>query len=104
MVMDTVPISLDVHGLFLASAHPGPPPITLEPTELVRIRGEAAQVVCSATNTDVNFNVILKHGDTEVSLGGEDWAFSQHRGFLCSHYLSGLGTWLWTRGQRREGA
>lgn len=49
-------------------AHSEPPPITLEPTELVRIRGETAQVACSATNADANFNVILKHGDTELKI------------------------------------
>lgn len=49
-------------------AHPGPPHIILEPTKLVRIRGEAAQIVCSATHSEVEFNVILKRGDTKLAI------------------------------------
>uniref|UniRef100_A0A0G2K3Y5 Colony stimulating factor 1 receptor n=1 Tax=Rattus norvegicus TaxID=10116 RepID=A0A0G2K3Y5_RAT len=49
-------------------AHPGPPHIILEPTKLVRIRGEAAQIVCSATHSEVEFNVILKRGDTKLEI------------------------------------
>lgn len=48
--------------------HPEPPHITLEPSKLVRIRGEAAQIVCSATNAEVGFNVILKRGDTKLEI------------------------------------
>lgn len=62
---------LDVHGsLALTSVIPGPPTLTLKPTELVRIRGEAAQIVCSASDVDVNFDVFLQHGDTKVSPWG----------------------------------
>ncbi|XP_057644285.1 macrophage colony-stimulating factor 1 receptor isoform X1 [Chionomys nivalis] len=46
----------------------GPPYVLLEPTELVRIRGEAAKIVCSATNVDPEFNVFLKHGDTKLEI------------------------------------
>ncbi|CAO2594215.1 Macrophage colony-stimulating factor 1 receptor [Lemmus lemmus] len=51
----------------------GPPNVLLEPTELVRIRGEAAKIVCSATNMDPEFNVFLKRGDTklEISLSSD---------------------------------
>lgn len=65
--------------MFLISVHLGPPHIVLEPTELVRIQGEAAQIVCSATNADVEFNVILKRGDTKVSPWGKEmttWSLS----------------------------
>ena len=76
--------------MFLVSVHPEPPQIKLEPSKLVRIRGEAAQIVCSATNAEVGFNVILKRGDTKVSPWGEgdDKGKSvhppQHRGIVCS--------------------
>lgn len=58
--------------VFLIPGHPGPPHIILEPTELVRIRGEAAQIVCLATNAEVEFDVILKRGDTKVSPWGKE--------------------------------
>ncbi|XP_075852331.1 macrophage colony-stimulating factor 1 receptor isoform X2 [Microcebus murinus] len=45
---------------------PGPPALTLEPAELVRIRGEAAQIVCSASNIEVEFDVFLQHNDTKL--------------------------------------
>lgn len=70
---------LSVHGsLSLASVIPGPPTVTLEPTELVRIRGEAAQIVCSATDVDVNFDVFLQRGDTKVSPWGDSRVKSAH--------------------------
>uniref|UniRef100_A0A8D1C3Z0 Macrophage colony-stimulating factor 1 receptor n=1 Tax=Sus scrofa TaxID=9823 RepID=A0A8D1C3Z0_PIG len=47
---------------------PGPPTLTLKPTELVRIRGEAAQIVCSATDVDVHFEVFLHRGDTKLAI------------------------------------
>ncbi|ERE85220.1 macrophage colony-stimulating factor 1 receptor [Cricetulus griseus] len=47
---------------------PGPPNVLLEPTELVRIQGEAAKIVCSATNVDPKFNVFLKRGDTKLEI------------------------------------
>ncbi|XP_059102196.1 macrophage colony-stimulating factor 1 receptor [Peromyscus eremicus] len=47
---------------------PGPPNVTLKPTELVRIRGEAAQIVCSATNVNPEFHLFLKHGDTKLEV------------------------------------
>ncbi|XP_068392288.1 macrophage colony-stimulating factor 1 receptor isoform X1 [Eschrichtius robustus] len=47
---------------------PGPPTLTLKPTELVRIQGEAAQIVCSASDVDVNFDVFLQHGDTKLTI------------------------------------
>ncbi|KAH0512912.1 Macrophage colony-stimulating factor 1 receptor [Microtus ochrogaster] len=46
----------------------GPPYVQLEPTELVRIRGEAAKIVCSATNVEPEFHVFLKHGDTKLEI------------------------------------
>lgn len=49
------------------SVIPGPPALTLVPAELVRIRGEAAQIVCSASNIDVDFDVFLQHNTTKVS-------------------------------------
>lgn len=64
---------LRVHGsLPLASVVPGPPTVTLEPAELVRIRGEAAQIVCSASNVDIKFEVFLQRGNTTVSPPGGD--------------------------------
>uniref|UniRef100_A0A8I3XDH7 receptor protein-tyrosine kinase n=1 Tax=Callithrix jacchus TaxID=9483 RepID=A0A8I3XDH7_CALJA len=47
---------------------PGPPALTLEPAELVRIRGEAAQIVCSASNVDVDFDVFLQHNTTKLTI------------------------------------
>lgn len=47
---------------------PEPPTVTLEPKELVRIRGEAAQIVCSASNVDVHFDVFLQRGNTKLTL------------------------------------
>lgn len=92
--------------VFLASVLPGPPNVTLKPTELVRIRGEAAQIVCSATNKNPEFHLFLKRGDTEVSSQGKEMTWrglssSQHGGILTSNWLSGLDTRLWPRGRRR---
>nr|XP_003934130.2 macrophage colony-stimulating factor 1 receptor [Saimiri boliviensis boliviensis] len=47
---------------------PGPPALTLEPAELVRIRGEAAQIVCSASNIDFHFDVFLQHNNTKLTI------------------------------------
>ncbi|KAI5259610.1 macrophage colony-stimulating factor 1 receptor [Manis pentadactyla] len=47
---------------------PGPPTLILKPAELVRIQGEAAQIMCSASNVDVNFDVSLLHGDTKLTI------------------------------------
>nr|BAG57697.1 unnamed protein product [Homo sapiens] len=47
---------------------PGPPALTLVPAELVRIRGEAAQIVCSASSVDVNFDVFLQHNNTKLAI------------------------------------
>lgn len=47
---------------------PGPPTVTLEPAELVRIRGEAAQIVCSASNVDIKFEVFLQRGNTKLNI------------------------------------
>nr|KAF6346353.1 colony stimulating factor 1 receptor [Pipistrellus kuhlii] len=47
---------------------PGPPTMTLEPAELVRIRGEAAQIVCSASNVDIKFEVFLRRGNTTLKI------------------------------------
>uniref|UniRef100_A0A8C6QJC9 Macrophage colony-stimulating factor 1 receptor n=1 Tax=Nannospalax galili TaxID=1026970 RepID=A0A8C6QJC9_NANGA len=58
---------------------PGPPHVMLEPTELVRIRGEAAQIICSVTNVDVEFKVFLKHEDTQLQI-------PQHTDFHDDHY------------------
>uniref|UniRef100_A0A2K6KT35 receptor protein-tyrosine kinase n=1 Tax=Rhinopithecus bieti TaxID=61621 RepID=A0A2K6KT35_RHIBE len=46
----------------------GPPALTLVPAELVRIRGEAAQIVCSASNIDVDFDVFLQHNTTKLAI------------------------------------
>ncbi|XP_003477396.1 macrophage colony-stimulating factor 1 receptor [Cavia porcellus] len=46
----------------------GPPTLTLQPTELTRIRGEAALIVCSASDVDVDFNVFLTRGDTKLKI------------------------------------
>ncbi|KAM5302216.1 macrophage colony-stimulating factor 1 receptor isoform 2-T2 [Glossophaga mutica] len=43
-----------------------PPTVTLEPTELVRIRGEAARIVCSASDVEVDFEVLLQRGNTKL--------------------------------------
>ncbi|MBZ3882800.1 Macrophage colony-stimulating factor 1 receptor [Sciurus carolinensis] len=58
---------------------PGPPTLTLEPAELVRIRGEAAQIVCSSSNVDVDFDIFLKHGDTKLKI-------AQQSDFRDNHY------------------
>ncbi|XP_019485606.1 PREDICTED: macrophage colony-stimulating factor 1 receptor [Hipposideros armiger] len=47
---------------------PGPPTMTLEPAELVRIRGEAAQIVCSTSDIDVHFDVFLQQGNTKLTI------------------------------------
>ncbi|XP_072486800.1 macrophage colony-stimulating factor 1 receptor [Notamacropus eugenii] len=48
----------------------GPPKLWLEPSELVRIQGEPAQIICTATNPDVRFDIVLKHQEKEnTSLG-----------------------------------
>lgn len=72
------------------SVIPGPPALTLVPAELVRIRGEAAQIVCSASNIDVDFDVFLQHNTTKVSpcrSQGEVWPSSQHTRFYT------VGSW-----------
>ncbi|XP_003782093.1 macrophage colony-stimulating factor 1 receptor [Otolemur garnettii] len=58
---------------------PGPPSLTLEPAELVRIQGEAAQIVCSASNVDVDFDVFLQHNGTKL-------AIPQQSDFQDNHY------------------
>ncbi|XP_057587157.1 macrophage colony-stimulating factor 1 receptor [Hippopotamus amphibius kiboko] len=58
---------------------PGPPTLTLKPAELVRIQGEAAQIVCSASDVDVSFDVSLQHGDTKLTI-------SQHADFHNNRY------------------
>ncbi|XP_053421951.1 macrophage colony-stimulating factor 1 receptor [Nycticebus coucang] len=58
---------------------PGPPSLTLEPAELVRIQGEAAQIVCSASNVDVDFDVFLQHNGTKL-------AIPQQSDFHDNHY------------------
>ncbi|XP_008059241.1 macrophage colony-stimulating factor 1 receptor [Carlito syrichta] len=45
---------------------PGPPALTLEPTELVHILGEKATIVCSARDLDVDFDVFLWHNNTKL--------------------------------------
>lgn len=50
----------------------------LEPAELVRIQGEPAKIVCSASNVDVNFDVFLQHGDTKVSPWGDSMVKGTH--------------------------
>lgn len=71
--------SLGVHrSLPLALVVPGPPTLTLEPAELVRIQGETAQIVCSASDVDVNFDVFLQHEDTKVSPWGDSRVRSAH--------------------------
>lgn len=70
---------LTAHGsLPLALVIPEPPTVTLEPKELVRIRGEAAQIVCSASNVDVHFDVFLQQGNTKVSPRGDSRVKSAH--------------------------
>ncbi|XP_045140647.1 macrophage colony-stimulating factor 1 receptor [Echinops telfairi] len=57
----------------------GAPALVLEPTELVRIRGETAEIVCSAKSQDPAFEVSLLHRDTKVSPGEiAEW----QRGYL----------------------
>ncbi|XP_012513771.1 PREDICTED: macrophage colony-stimulating factor 1 receptor [Propithecus coquereli] len=58
---------------------PGPPALTLEPGELVRIRGEAAQIVCSASNVEVEFDVFLQHNGTKLEI-------SEQSDFRDGHY------------------
>ncbi|XP_042637281.1 macrophage colony-stimulating factor 1 receptor [Orycteropus afer afer] len=45
----------------------GPPALTLEPAELVRIQGESAQIVCSASSVDPAIDISLQHGDTKLT-------------------------------------
>ncbi|KAL0608087.1 Macrophage colony-stimulating factor 1 receptor [Plecturocebus cupreus] len=53
---------------FRLKVQKGPPALTLEPAELVRIRGEAAQIVCSASNVDIDFDVFLQHSNTKLTI------------------------------------
>ncbi|XP_066199528.1 macrophage colony-stimulating factor 1 receptor [Saccopteryx leptura] len=47
---------------------PSPPKVTLQPAELVRIRGETAQIVCSASNVDDKFDIFLQRGNTKLTI------------------------------------
>lgn len=58
---------------------PGPPTLTLEPAELVRIQGEAAQILCSASNVDVQFDVFLQRGDTKLTTVSQQSDFRDNR-------------------------
>ncbi|KAM4875401.1 macrophage colony-stimulating factor 1 receptor [Thomomys bottae] len=49
----------------------GPPALTLEPRELVRIRGENAHITCKAIDPGFHFYVFLKRGDTELNISQE---------------------------------
>lgn len=84
---------LGAHGcLLLTSVIPGPPTLTLEPAELVRIQGETAKIVCSASDVDVNFDVFLKRGDTKVSPWGRAWG----SGSACPPGTPGpTSSWHW---------
>ncbi|XP_069932407.1 macrophage colony-stimulating factor 1 receptor [Oryctolagus cuniculus] len=62
-IMKSIGIELRVQQVL-----PGPPSLTLAPAELVRIQGETASIVCSASNLDYNFNVFLQRGDTKLAL------------------------------------
>lgn len=54
----------------------GPPKLWLEPSELIRIQGESAQIVCTATNPDTRFDIVLKHQQKEsTSLGKCQYKF-----------------------------
>ncbi|XP_037017841.2 macrophage colony-stimulating factor 1 receptor [Artibeus jamaicensis] len=55
-----------------------PPTVTLEPTELVRIRGEAAQIVCSASDVDVDFEVLLQRGNTKLRVPVDTDYYDDH--------------------------
>uniref|UniRef100_A0A8C5LF77 Macrophage colony-stimulating factor 1 receptor n=2 Tax=Jaculus jaculus TaxID=51337 RepID=A0A8C5LF77_JACJA len=70
---------------------PGPPTLTLEPAELVRIRGEAAQIVCSATNVDFDFSVFLKHGDIKLRIAQETDFHDNHYQKVLTLNLSDAG-------------
>ncbi|XP_037364853.1 macrophage colony-stimulating factor 1 receptor [Talpa occidentalis] len=45
-----------------------PPKLTMEPAELIRIQGESAQIVCSASNVDINFEIFLQQGGTKLTI------------------------------------
>ncbi|XP_006893761.1 PREDICTED: macrophage colony-stimulating factor 1 receptor isoform X2 [Elephantulus edwardii] len=45
----------------------GPPVLTLEPAELVRIQGEAAQIVCAVRSMDPSFEMYLQHRNTKLT-------------------------------------
>ncbi|KAG8504482.1 Macrophage colony-stimulating factor 1 receptor [Galemys pyrenaicus] len=62
---------------------PGPPTLTLKPAELIRIQGEAAQIVCSASDVDIDFEVFLQQGDTKLTI-------SQKTDFLDNCYQKTL--------------
>ncbi|XP_074068753.1 macrophage colony-stimulating factor 1 receptor [Macrotis lagotis] len=54
----------------------GPPKLRLEPSELVRIQGEPAQIICEATDPDIKFNIVLKHQQKKnTSLGKINFNF-----------------------------
>ncbi|KAM9066115.1 macrophage colony-stimulating factor 1 receptor [Sarcophilus harrisii] len=58
---------------------PGPPKLWLEPSEQVRIQGESAQIVCTATNIDTRFDIVLKHQQKEnISLGQYNYKFIEN--------------------------
>ncbi|XP_048187423.1 macrophage colony-stimulating factor 1 receptor [Perognathus longimembris pacificus] len=62
----------------------GPPALTLEPRELVRIRGESAHIACKATDPGVDFFVFLKHGDTQLNISQEsDFRESKYQKVLA---------------------
>ncbi|XP_060036936.1 macrophage colony-stimulating factor 1 receptor isoform X2 [Erinaceus europaeus] len=48
------------------------PNVTLEPAELVRIQGEAAQIVCSVTDITIDFKVSFFQGDTKLLISQQN--------------------------------
>lgn len=73
----------------------------------MRIRGEAAQIVCSASDVSVNFEVYLQHGNNKVrSWGPEHYPlkYAALRNQGCRLYQSALiqaqATELWGEGRQ----
>ncbi|XP_074147856.1 macrophage colony-stimulating factor 1 receptor [Sminthopsis crassicaudata] len=71
---------------------PGPPKLWLEPSELVRIQGESAQIVCTATNIDTRFDIVLKHQQKEnASLGQYNFEFINNYQTTINYTIRAVG-------------
>ncbi|XP_004384956.1 macrophage colony-stimulating factor 1 receptor [Trichechus manatus latirostris] len=69
----------------------GPPALKLEPAELVRIQGEAAQIVCSASSVNPAFDVFLQRGDTKLTVYAATDFHDKHYHNVLTHNLHHVG-------------